>query len=273
MVRRYFIPLLAVSVVVALTGTLSASAMTADPDKPGGPRDLKSMPWATQGDHDHNHDRPAQVDMSSVPRTAAAAATCTGGQASGYPCRNVDLLGNVPLSSMGGGSGSAGWGWTDPSNGKEYAIVGRSNGTSFVDISNPTSPRFLGNLPTATGTSSWRELAVHNNHAYIVSDGNGAHGMQVFNLTRLRGVTTPQTFAADARNTSFGRGTPSTSTTRPASRTSTAPTRAAAGRACSTSPTRPARASSAASAGTATRTTRRPWSTTVRMPRTAVARS
>jgi choice-of-anchor B domain-containing protein len=206
MVRRYVIPLLTVCVVVALTGTLYASAATVDTDDPGGPRDLKSMPWATQGDHDHNHDRPAQVDMSSVPRTAAAAATCTGGQASGYPCRNVDLLGNLPLASMGGGSGSAGWGWTDPSNGKEYAIVGRSNGTSFVDISNPTAPRFVGNLPSATGTSSWRELSVHNNHAYIVSDNNGAHGMQVFNLTRLRGVTTPQTFAADARNTSFGRG-------------------------------------------------------------------
>src|SRR5262245_4565536 len=112
------------------------------------------------------------------PVTAAAAAACVNGMADVYPCKNVDLLSNLPLANMGGGNGSGGWGWTDPSNGKEYAIVGRTNGTAFVDISTPTNPVFLGNLPSATGTSSWRELWVHNNTAYIISDNNGAHGMQ-----------------------------------------------------------------------------------------------
>jgi len=148
---------------------------------------------------------PSEAVPVSTETRIVAAADCVGGSAAGYPCSNVDLLSNLPLASMGGGSGSGGWGWTDPSTGKEYAIVGRTNGTSFVDISNPTSPLYLGNLPTATGTSTWRELNVYNNHAYIVSDNNGAHGMQIFNLTRLRGVTTPVTWTADARNTSFGR--------------------------------------------------------------------
>jgi choice-of-anchor B domain-containing protein len=138
------------------------------------------------------------------PPAVAAAAACVNGMADIYPCRNVDLLSNLPLASMGGGSGSGGWGWTDPSNGKEYAIAGRSNGTAFVDITNPANPVFVGNLPSATGTSSWRELWVHNNTAYIISDNNGAHGMQIFDLTRLRGVTSPPvTFTADARDTSF----------------------------------------------------------------------
>lgn len=138
------------------------------------------------------------------PAAVAAAAACVNGMADIYPCKNIDLQSNLPLAGMGGGSGSGGWGWTDPSNGKEYAIAARSNGTAFVDISNPTSPVYVGNLPSATGTSSWRELWVHNNTVYIVSDNNGAHGMQVFDLTRLRGVTSPPvTFSADARNTSF----------------------------------------------------------------------
>ena len=201
MKHRHVLLLLPLFVAVVLTGSLSASAAGLDPNGRTGPRDLKA-----DVAHDHDHDRPAQVAIDAVPAVAALAATCTGGMADGYPCRNVDLLGNLPLSAMGGGSGSQGWGWTDPSNGREYAIVGRTNGTSFVDITDPTTPVYLGNLPSATGTSSWRELAVHNNHAYIVSDNNGAHGMQIFNLTRLRGVTTPQTFTADARNTSFGRG-------------------------------------------------------------------
>lgn len=41
-------------------------------------------------------------------------------------------------------------GWTDPLTGKEYVLMGRSNGTVFVDISTPASPIYLGNLPSAT---------------------------------------------------------------------------------------------------------------------------
>jgi choice-of-anchor B domain-containing protein len=204
--RRPWYYLLALGVAMPLSLSLGAGASALDPER-AGPRDLKAQLWTNaDGSHNHDHDRPTLVDPLSIPLTAAAQATCSGGSAGGYPCRNVDLLGNLPLASMGGGSGSAGWGWTDPSTGKEYAIVGRTTGTSFVDISDPTNPRYLGNLPSATGTSSWRELSVHNNHAYIVSDNNGAHGMQIFNLTRLRTVTTPQTFTADARNTSFRNG-------------------------------------------------------------------
>src|SRR5262245_39502877 len=40
-----------------------------------------------------------------------AAANCVGGVAAGYPCNRVDLLAELPLAAMGGGSGSGGWGW------------------------------------------------------------------------------------------------------------------------------------------------------------------
>ena len=59
---------------------------------------------------------------------------CVGGMADIYPCNLVDLLAHLPLSAIGGGSGSDIWGWTDPVTGKEVALMGRSNGTSFVDI-------------------------------------------------------------------------------------------------------------------------------------------
>ncbi|HCT79096.1 MAG TPA: hypothetical protein DGT23_21560, partial [Micromonosporaceae bacterium] len=146
---------------------------------------------------------PAVPAVASVPAVAAVT-PCSGGMAGGYPCKNVDLWSNLPLANMGGGSGSGGWGWSDTTTGKEYAVVARTTGTSFVDVTVPDSPVYLGNLPSATGTSSWRELWVHNNTAYIVSDSNGAHGMQVFDLTKLRNVTSPPvTFAADFRGTSF----------------------------------------------------------------------
>ncbi len=139
------------------------------------------------------------------PVTRAQAATeCTGGFAGTYPCKNIDLLAFMPLGEIGGGSGNDIWGWTDPLNGKEYAIMGRSNGTAFVDISNPMSPVYVGNLPTHTSNSTWRDIKVSKNHAYIVSEASG-HGMQVFDLTQLRGLTGPPvTFSNTTHYGEFG---------------------------------------------------------------------
>ena len=73
--------------------------------------------------------------------------TCSGGMAGTYPCSNVDLMSILALADIGGGEANDIWGWTDSSTGKEYAIMGRTNGTSFVDISDPVNPIYLGNLP------------------------------------------------------------------------------------------------------------------------------
>jgi choice-of-anchor B domain-containing protein len=61
-----------------------------------------------------------------------------------------------------------------------------------VDISDPVNPVYLGRLNSHTGFSStWRDVKVYQNHAYIVSDSNSGHGMQVFDLTELRNVVNP----------------------------------------------------------------------------------
>ena len=73
---------------------------------------------------------------------------CVNGFADIYPCSNVDLLSFLPLAAMGGGNGSDLWGWTDPETGREYVLVGRTRGLSFVDITEPSSPRYLGELPS-----------------------------------------------------------------------------------------------------------------------------
>src|SRR5262245_56922890 len=62
---------------------------------------------------------------------------CVNNMAGIYPCSNIDLLAFLPLSQLGGGNASSSWGWTDPDTQKEYALLGRSTGTSFVDITNP----------------------------------------------------------------------------------------------------------------------------------------
>lgn len=119
---------------------------------------------------------------------------CVNGEAvaadATFPCSNIDLLAFMPLDEMGGGNGNDIWGWTAPNGGGEYVIMGRRNGTSFVNISDPLNPVYLGDLPTEDGiTSSWRDMKVYSNHAFIVVDDSTqvtrSHGMQVFDLTQL----------------------------------------------------------------------------------------
>ncbi len=129
---------------------------------------------------------------------------CTEGMAGPYPCRDIDLMAFLPHGDIGGGSGNDIWGWTDPVTGREYALVGRSSGTAFVDISTPRRPVYVGNLPTRTTISIWRGIKVFFDHAFIVSEAAN-HGMQVFDLTQLRGVTSPPvTFTETAHYPGFG---------------------------------------------------------------------
>lgn len=130
---------------------------------------------------------------------------CTNGIAGGvYPCDNYDLVATISLTDMNANSANDSWGWTDPTDSSEYAIIGLNNGTAFIDISVPENPIYLGTLPTATVNSSWRDVKVYKGHAFIVSEAPD-HGMQVFDLTRLRTITnTPQTLTSDVRYTGFG---------------------------------------------------------------------
>ncbi len=134
---------------------------------------------------------------------------CENGFAGPYPCRNVDLVSHLAISDMGGGTGTKGndlWGWTDPQTAEEYVLMGLTDGTAFVNISDPEDPRYLGFLPTHTISSTWRDIKVYNNHAYIVADRPSLHGMQVFDLTQLRTVTVPTTFTETAHYDQFGNG-------------------------------------------------------------------
>ena len=139
------------------------------------------------------------VDGKSTPRPTEAGATADGP----YDCRGVALLAHVPLSAMGAPrSGNDIWGWTDPTTNHEYALVGLSDGTFFVDVTAPTAPVLLGKLPTATVATVWRDIKVYHDYAFIVSEARD-HGMQVFSLAKLRGLTADpdRRFTADARYT------------------------------------------------------------------------
>jgi choice-of-anchor B domain-containing protein len=128
------------------------------------------------------------------------------GVASHFECESVDLVSFLPVAAMGANRGVVTndvWGWTDQETGREIALVGMSDQTAFVDVTDAGNPKYLGRLPMPEGAnaSTWRDMKVYEDHAFVVSDGAGEHGMQVFDLTRLRGAdgSNPQTFDADAR--------------------------------------------------------------------------
>ncbi len=151
--------------------------------------------------------RQAQIQDQQAPQNLPALSNmpCVNGMAGNYPCHEVDLLAFMPLATIGGGNGNDIWGWTDPLDGSEYAIMGRTNGTAFVDISDPYNPVYLGNLPTHSSNSTWRDIKVYKNHAFIVSEGSN-HGMQIFDLTQLRNVNfPPMTFSNTAHYNGFSR--------------------------------------------------------------------
>jgi choice-of-anchor B domain-containing protein len=137
-----------------------------------------------------------------IPSTGPA--VCTEGDAAGFPCNNIDLAYWLDMADIGGGEGSDVWGWTEPVTQDEYAIVGRDTGTSFVDVTDPQSPVYLGNLPPHDAPIIWRDMKVYADHAFIVSE-SGNHGLQVFDLTQLSSVVAPPvTFVETAHESGFG---------------------------------------------------------------------
>ena len=144
--------------------------------------------------------QPIPAAMSDVPMP------CEDGTAGAFACSNVDMVSRIPVDGFPGSSrGNDIWGWTDPATGTEYALVGLDDGTGFVRLADPETPENLGKLPTTTEASTWRDIKTYADHAYIGSEAPG-HGVQVFDLTRLRGLSADpdRVLDADALYTGVG---------------------------------------------------------------------
>ncbi len=79
----------------------------------------------------------------------------------------------------------------------------------------------VADLPLTDGArpSAWREIKVYKDHAFIVSDGAGPHGIQIFDLTRLRTMKPqpnglPQKVAGRLRSTATSTACTTWSSTR-----------------------------------------------------------
>ncbi len=100
----------------------------------------------------------------------------------GFDASGVLLLGRVPLDEFPSESRTANdvWGYVSPS-GREYAIIGLERGTGFVEVTNPSQPVVVADIPDAS--SIWSDIAVFRDFAYNVNESGG--GIQIIDMTNI----------------------------------------------------------------------------------------
>lgn len=149
------------------------------------------------------------IDDSPAPALQATAfvpAGCVQGSAGQFPCRNVDFQAQIALNQFSSRPASAAnvWGFVDQNDGREYAVIGLSNGTAVVDVTDPANPREVGTVPG--NGSSWREVKIYQEFhvptnrfrafAYVTTEARGA-GLQVISLGGLPNSVSLATTLAD----------------------------------------------------------------------------
>jgi choice-of-anchor B domain-containing protein len=77
--------------------------------------------------------------------------------------------------------------WGYAANGREYALMGVTGGTSIIDVTDPANPvevEFIAG-PMAP-PYEWRDIKTHLNYAYVVTEGSGSgQGLQIIDLSNL----------------------------------------------------------------------------------------
>jgi choice-of-anchor B domain-containing protein len=159
--------------LLALAGVLASAASAHD----GDPKLLDRQPMYTGGGWRHAQRRGTDGNL---------ALTAPGLR---FPKSNVTLFAWLSLPDFGvpaGGNANSCYGYTSPS-GREYAIVGLSTGTAFVEITQPGNPVIVQHI---NGPSSlWRDVRTYSTYCYSVSEGGG--GIQVMNMANIdNGVVT-----------------------------------------------------------------------------------
>ena len=100
----------------------------------------------------------------------------------GFPADGVQLRSWLTMGDLGAGgqNGNDCWGYTSPS-GREYAIMGTTSQTTFVEITNPGAPVVVDSVNGPSST--WRDIKTYQNRAYVVSEAGS--GIQVINMANI----------------------------------------------------------------------------------------
>ena len=100
----------------------------------------------------------------------------------GQSSYNMNLLGTYEWPST---EGNDIWGWVDPVNEKEYALIGLNDGFSCVNVSDPFNPIQEFYIPDLNST--WRDVKTWGNYAYVTTEADA--GLLIVDLTDMSGST------------------------------------------------------------------------------------
>ncbi len=123
-------------------------------------------------------DRQPRLERGAQPAGAAGDPRMTAE----YPAQGVTMLSMVTLPEFGAEVVNANdcWGYVSPS-GREYALLGLSHGTGFVEVTDSAQPRIVAMI--AGPVSLWRDVQVYGQYVYSVSEGGG--GIQIIDCTQI----------------------------------------------------------------------------------------
>ena len=97
---------------------------------------------------------------------------------------NIDSLGRIDYNVLHGCQLNDIWGYVDE-NGNEYGLVGATEGTSVVDLTNPSNPTEIFWEP---GMSSiWRDLKTWGDYAFVTTEA--LNGLLIIDLSPLPAST------------------------------------------------------------------------------------
>jgi choice-of-anchor B domain-containing protein len=106
-----------------------------------------------------------------------------------YPSLNITKVAQLdPETDNTGSDGrkySGCWGWYQSSKNKEYAIVGTSRQTYFIDVTNPANPVIVDSVRAKHTGCTWREIKTYQNYCYMVSDLCQPNGLQIVDMQYL----------------------------------------------------------------------------------------
>lgn len=110
--------------------------------------------------------------------------------AQNFASQNINLIGHwwnpsQPAEPSYGIKYQGVGGWFQQSSNREYAILGASDGTYFIDVTNPAVPVMCDYVPAAHGNLIWHEIQTYQNYAYIVSDDNAPNTFIIADLSYL----------------------------------------------------------------------------------------
>ena len=98
-----------------------------------------------------------------------------------YNSVKVEFLSEIDLTTFSANSGNDIWGYVSPS-GREFALVGLSNKTAFVEVTDPENPIYFAFIPHLS--SQWSDIKVYQDHCYVVTEAFGS-GLQVISLANI----------------------------------------------------------------------------------------